>query len=323
MFESVLLSNKKEGKNKEMTQLKNSKYIITDHKPLPADMREKMEAELSKYKGRTESLWVATLDDEVIPGAFYVDCHWISKWPSEDTLEKAHWHDFVEVLVFIGCNQEDPHDLGGEVSIWLDEKKEVLTRSCIVFVPQGTKHCPIQFNRIERPIFFMTMAPVKKYQRTDEGDKATEPPKDMRDASLPKYTIITETKARPAPPPDAPRRTMVSDRILHLEDDIAKGSFYADFVWIWQGSGVIAPEGHSHDFEEVIALIGADHEKPRSLGGDISIKLGDETHKLTQSSLVFIPKGMNHCPLTFSNIEKPVLCFTAGTASMYSAAMKK
>ena len=87
---------------------------------------------------------VMFLDNEVLKGAFYVECVWIYK-QSEGKGPPAHTHDFDEVIAFFGSNQKDPFDLGAEVEFWLGDEKHILTKSCVVFVPKGLKHCPLIF----------------------------------------------------------------------------------------------------------------------------------------------------------------------------------
>ncbi|OGO06530.1 MAG: hypothetical protein A2Y92_05810 [Chloroflexi bacterium RBG_13_57_8] len=95
---------------------------------------------------------------------------------------------------------------------------------------------------------------------------------------------------------------------------MSPGAFYVDFVWIWSGEMTMSPEAHTHDFDEMVGIIGypADREHPGEVGNDVSIVLGDEKHAVNQSSLIFVPKGLVHCPIEFKNITKPVLCFTVG-----------
>jgi hypothetical protein len=312
-----------------MARLKYSKYIVTEPKPVPLELKAKFEAERKKRKSTIESTRLLTVDDEIIKDFFYVDCNWLWKGSAEDTVEEPHAHDFDEVIGFIGSNRQDPHDLGGKITIWLDNQEHVLTKSCLIFVPAGTRHCPILFNRIDTPVMFVTISPVKRYSRKAEDQKAAAVA--AKDPSTPRYTIITETKARftvaasggSTPPPPPPNPSLKSARILHLEDDMAKGSFYVDFVWIYEGTGGAPAPEHSHDWEEVIAMMGADPENPRDLGGPMSIVLGGETHVLTKSCLVCIPKGLKHCPWKFLDIKKPTLIFTAGPSGTYTGSHKK
>jgi hypothetical protein len=107
----------------------------------------------------TRLLW---LDDDVINGAFYVECVWYWKG-SEQPIVEAHTHPFDEVITFFGSNPEDPQDLCGEVELWLEDEKHILTKSCLIFVPKGLRHCPLIIRRVDRPIFHFTTGPGGKY----------------------------------------------------------------------------------------------------------------------------------------------------------------
>jgi hypothetical protein len=110
---------------------------------------------------------------------------------------------------------------------------------------------------------------------------------------------------------------------MHLEDHVADGSFYVDFVWIYEGTGQAPAPEHNHEWEEVIAMAGVDPQHPHNLGGTMSIVLGDETHYINTSSLVCIPKGLKHCPWKFLDIKKPTLVFTAGPSGKYTGSHRQ
>ena len=102
------------------------------------------------------------LDDDVLKGAFYVECVWFWKGTEKPEVE-AHTHPFDEVITFFGTNPDDPQDLCGEVEIWLEDEQYLLTKSCLIFVPKGMKHCPLHIKRVDRPIFHFTAGPAAKY----------------------------------------------------------------------------------------------------------------------------------------------------------------
>jgi hypothetical protein len=108
---------------------------------------------------------VAYLDDKVINGAFYVETCWFRK--ATPPGPKTHVHDHDEVLAFFGTNPKDSHDLGGEVELWIDGEKHLLTKSFIAFIPKGIKHCPLRVTRVDRPIFHFATSQMSTYT----GDK--------------------------------------------------------------------------------------------------------------------------------------------------------
>lgn len=133
-----------------MAESKYGKHIITELK-----LGARPEVHKQGPPGKQDHTQVLYLDDEVIKGAFYVECVWI--WPGPfypaEAESSPHSHDFDEVVTFFGTNAEDPYDLCGEIELWLEDEKHVLTRSCMVFVPKGMKHCPLIIRKVDRPIF--------------------------------------------------------------------------------------------------------------------------------------------------------------------------
>jgi hypothetical protein len=68
----------------------------------------------------------------------------------EQDLE-AHTHDYNEVLGWIGTDWKNPHDLGGEIEFWMEDEKYILTKSCIIYIPKGVRHCPLKDLKVDRP----------------------------------------------------------------------------------------------------------------------------------------------------------------------------
>ena len=106
--------------------------------------------------GRIQLLY---LDNEILPHGLYTECVWIMPggklpWRVEPN---SHTHEFDEVITFVGNNVEDPYDLGGEIEMWLEDEPQILTRSCLIFIPKGMKHCPLVFRKVARPIFHTAM----------------------------------------------------------------------------------------------------------------------------------------------------------------------
>jgi len=58
---------------------------------------------------------------------------------------------------------KNPNDLGGEVEFWLENEKYILTKSCLIFVPKGLKHCPLWVIKVDRPILFFAAGIEGRY----------------------------------------------------------------------------------------------------------------------------------------------------------------
>ncbi len=143
-----------------MDETKYGKYIITEMKrnlKLPPYSKQPEDPP----GGRANRMLY--LDDEVFKGAFYVSCSWF--WKGNDWVAaEAHTHDFDECIAFFGTDPQNPRDLCGEIELWLDDEKHLLTRTCLVYVPKGLKHCPLIVRRVDRPIFHFTTGPNKLYR---------------------------------------------------------------------------------------------------------------------------------------------------------------
>ncbi len=140
----------------------------------------------------------------------------------------------------------------------------------------------------------------------------TELRRDSRDASLP-----------PGIDPAVVNNTKSHRKMLGLDDTIIKGSFYTEAVWMWPGDSDTYPETaepnpHAHEYDETIGFFGTDFQNPSNLNGEIELWMEDEKLILTRSCLIFVPKGMYHCPLVIHKVEKPIFHFATGPGSIYT-----
>jgi hypothetical protein len=107
-------------------------------------------------------------------------------------------------------------------------------------------------------------------------------------------------------------------RILWLEDFVIKGAPSVICSWYWKATEEPATPVHTHDFDEVLGFIGNDPERPRDLGGEVEFWLEDEKYMLTESCLIYCPKGLPHCPLRVVKVERPMLFLAFSVSKEYS-----
>ena len=301
-----------------------AKYIFYDVKPVTPEMAAIMKQMQQKSQSTVEGTRILDLDTTRAEGAPYMDFVWLWKGSAKSYSEEEHVHDFDEVIGFIGSRGEkDPRELGGEMEVWLGGEKYLITRSCLIFVPKGTRHCPIRFNRIDSPILFFTIGLTTKYSRTatkfDDSRSA--------ERNFAKYISYDVNPSKVSP--EAEKRmeelnrkigsTVRGTRLLDI--DKVEGSFYTDFLWMWPGTakGNIEEE-HSHDFDEVIGFIGAKGQQAaHALGGEVEVWLEGERYLINKSCLIWVPKGLKHCPIRIVRMDSPVLVFTIGNVGKYSS----
>jgi hypothetical protein len=150
-----------------MADSKYGKYIITE---LKENIAFAPWGPPIQNSGKEPGDSVLYLDNEVIPGAFYVETDWYNPREKDEPVDKyprtvvtPHAHNFDEVLCFFGTDFDDPHDLRGEIEFWLGDEKHMFTKSSIVFIPKQLQHGPLIYHRVEKPIFSFSLGPGKMY----------------------------------------------------------------------------------------------------------------------------------------------------------------
>lgn len=96
--------------------------------------------------------------------------------------------------------------------------------------------------------------------------------------------------------------------------------FFSDMAWIWPKPEKIVMEDkpHAHDFDEIITLFGTNPDDTRDLCGEVEFWIGDEKYEITNSCVIFIPKGTMHCPMIFHKVERPIFHYIVGQAGTYT-----
>ncbi len=307
---------------------KYAKYIFYDTKPVSPEMAALMKQMQQKSQSTVEGTRIVDLDTTRAEGAPYMDFVWLWKGSAKGYSEEEHIHDFDEAIGFIGSKGEsNPRELGGEMEVWLGGEKYLITRSCLIFVPKGIRHCPIRFNQIDSPIFFFTFGMATKYSRTPtkfDGSRSAE----RNFAKYISYDVNPSKASREAEKQMAALNQRIGSTVRGirlLDIDGIEGSFYTDFLWMWEGTSKgNLEEEHSHDFDEVIGFIGAKGQQdPHDLGSEIELWLGGEKHIITKSCLIWVPRGLKHCPLKLTRIGSPTLAFTVGNIGKYSLTKSK
>jgi hypothetical protein len=135
--------------------------------------------------------------------------------------------------------------------------------------------------------------------------------------------IITELKSDVFLAPGEKMEEDDDSVILNLDDSVIKGAFLVQASWCIPGQGPTKDQGdqtgsHKHDFDEVLAFFGTDLSNPHDLGAELEVWIGGEKHTVTKSCLIFIPKGVEHCPIYFEKMTRPIFHFLCGMGSKYS-----
>ena len=78
-----------------------------------------------------------------------------------------------------------------------------------------------------------------------------------------------------------------------------------------------------HPFDECLVFVGTKNDDLLYLGAEVTIELGEEReeHVFTDPSVIVIPKGIPHGPVTVKNVERPIVHYSIGLAPEYKAEM--
>jgi hypothetical protein len=86
---------------------------------------------------------------------------------------------------------------------------------------------------------------------------------------------------------------------------------------------LMVKDNHAHNFDQYLIFIGGDPTNLMDLGGEVELTLSLdgkklEKHVITQTTTVFVPKGLYHCPLNFKRVDKPFLFINLYFANDYA-----
>jgi hypothetical protein len=103
--------------------------------------------------------------------------------------------------------------------------------------------------------------------------------------------------------------------MIHLcaEDDCLGAkfpSFPAEFTSVLVTQPItMNPNPHAHDYDQFLCFLGSNNKNLFEFDAEIEVVLGEEgeTNTIDATSIVYIPKGLKHCPVNFKRIGKPVL----------------
>jgi hypothetical protein len=79
---------------------------------------------------------------------------------------QTHKHNFTEYYYFFGSNPMDMKEFDAEVefSFGEEQEKHLINGPTVVVVPPGIYHCPLDYTKVDKPIYVMESAITSKYK---------------------------------------------------------------------------------------------------------------------------------------------------------------
>jgi hypothetical protein len=107
--------------------------------------------------------------------------------------------------------------------------------------------------------------------------------------------------------------------VANLDDSLIKGAPLLEASWLMPAGfdKQVPVQPHSHDFVEILASFGSDPNNPHDLGAETEIWLAGEKHVINKSHILYIPKGLEHGPMKFTRMDRPVFHFGVGLGKRY------
>jgi len=77
---------------------------------------------------------------------------------------------------------------------------------------------------------------------------------------------------------------------------------------------------HAHDYDELLLFLGGNPLNFFDYQAEAEILMGDEDekHLINTTAIIYVPKGLMHCPIYFKKVNKPVMFMHICSSSAYT-----
>jgi quercetin dioxygenase-like cupin family protein len=138
----------------------------------------------------------------------------------------------------------------------------------------------------------------------------------MSDLKFAKY-VLTDLRLPPHKEAKEPEYNRWAKHLLWMDNSVIKGAPFVNTAWYFRPKMDVIL-AHTHDFDEVIGCFGTDPQKPYELRGEVEFWLEDEQYVLRNSFLIFIPRGLKHCPMHVLKVDEPIFHLSLATVVQYT-----
>ena len=246
---------------------------------------------------------------QIPEASYYVQLEWIKGVPEPNPHIHEHVHNFDEIILYWGGNYDIPQVLGGEIEYYIGGQPICFNTTTGIFIPKGTPHGPATWKKYEFPHMQMSLILgcgnyEEAWAKSGIDENKEELPHKTANFDYEQYAIrspMREAGGRFKYGRQSPTMTYMSGV------QIPGVKVYIEFGWIWGVVDRSLPEMSHPNFDEIVLHIGGDPENPEDLGAEMDFNIGGEPKTFNTSFGVFIPKGLNHGPLTFREAKKPYI----------------
>ncbi len=277
-------------------------------------------------KGRSAPV-MTYMSNDLVPGCNkYIDISWIKGMPDPNPHIKEHVLDYDRVIFFVGSDPFNLEELGAEICYFLGGQPIKFNTTTALYIKKGVKHGPAIWESFSRPHLEISiiMGPQKNdsawIDPVQTGKSSEITPQKYDGVDYEKYVVRKPLILQGTDVTDA----MESPAQIYMSSAlIPESKLYVDFGWIPGMPGMNPPiPDHSHDYEEVVLLVGNDPNNPDVLSAELEFCINDEPLTFNTTTAIYAPKSMKHGPLTWKSFKRPHLLMPIvfGTGSIKEAA---
>lgn len=109
-----------------------------------------------------------------------------------------------------------------------------------------------------------------------------------------------------------------ANRVLWMDGNVCPGAFQMNTAWYFavpERDPIFTP--HVHDYDELIGFYGSNPDDPYDLGGVIEFTVNGEAHRLTRSTMIYLPGGAEHNPMRILEVNRPIFHFSVVMNQQY------
>ena len=276
------------------------------------------EVAASEVKGRQWPLMTYVSDKQIPEAGLRVDLGWIYEVPRPNLPTPEQVLDYDQLLVHIGMDPAKPQDLGATIELSLGGQLIVFNTTTAIFIPKGIPYRLPIWQEVSRPHVQLSIV-------LGSGDPYSVPGKKVAPEAATVGAALSERGIVSAETGGldfeqyvvrSPIREAGPDRVEGRQNptmtymsgtQVPGVKHYLEIGWIWEAPNRAIPRMRHDNYDEVVVHLGSDPDHPEDLGATMRFDVGDELAEFDTTHCVFLPRELNHGPLIWKEVRRPML----------------
>jgi len=283
-----------------MAELKYDKYIISNP--------------IKENKWGGEGIGLANVPAEIIPPNARMTLTVSAVRKPYMFHDKTHKHFFTEYFFFFGSNPMDMQEFDADVeyTFGADREKHTMSSPTIVIAAPGVYHTPLNFARINKPIYCLEAFLTSKYSGMDLGEDVAEIRIDEPDYNRFFHKNVVRFNKWGG---EGMSLSAVPEFLVPAAARMSLGLSVVRKPYMFH------EVTHKHNFTEFFIFFGSNPLNMKEFDADVEFTFGEERekHVISSPSVVVIPPGVYHCPLNYARVGKPIYCLEAFLTPKYDS----